>query len=166
MIHGADAEGQSSEGGFGKSCFLQYSYHLFSLWECLDRTGEVRIGGTVFRDESAIEGEHGMGVEVEELAHGECHGGGEFHDTQMASGFQYPADLSESLVEVCEVTDAEGCRHGIEGIAVLGEVQTVFFVKRDDVLQAFLLHFLTSDLHHALADVCPYECGGLQQLGG
>ena len=45
------------------------------------------------------------------------------------------------------------------------EVQAVFFLEADDVLQIFLFHFLSSDFHHALGYVCSDELLGMQHFG-
>ena len=86
----------------------------------------------------------------------------EFYDTQMSALLQYSAHFLESLVEVLEVSYAECCRHCIEGLIREGEVQTVFFLETDDVLQIFLFYFLSSDFHHALGYVCSDELLGMQ----
>ena len=89
----------------------------------------------------------------------------EFYDAQMSALLQYSTHFLEPLIEVLEISYAECCRHCIEGFIREGEVQAVFFLEADDVLQFFLFHFLPSDFHHALGDVCSDEQLGMQHFG-
>ena len=52
----------------------------------------------------------------------------------MSAGFQHAAHLAETFVKVLEVPYSEGSRHGVEGVIGKGEVQTVFFLERYDVV--------------------------------
>ena len=84
----------------------------------------------------------------------------------MPSLPQYPAHLLQPFVEVGEVADAEGCHDSVEGVVRVGERRTVFFLKRDDILQALSPHFLPADIHHTFRDIRSDKSLGLEHLCG
>lgn len=84
----------------------------------------------------------------------------------MSPRLQNAAHLLQSLVKVREVTYTESRCHSVVGIVGIREVQTVFLLEGDDVLQSFLCHLLPTNLHHPLADVCPHQTGRFQHLCG
>ena len=119
----------------------------------LDGLGEIAVGTGVATDESSIDRQHRVTIDMEELFHREFHGCGEFHDTQMSSGLQHAAHLLQTLVEIGKVTDAESCGDGVETAVGVGEGQTVFLRKGNNAIETFLSHFLTPYLHHSLTDI-------------
>ena len=84
----------------------------------------------------------------------------------MSALFEYSAHFPESLVQILEVANAEGGGHGVEGVVFVREVEAVFLVEADHVVQSQLLHLLSSYLHHALRDVGTDEFFGMQHLCG
>ena len=72
----------------------------------------------------------------------------------MSAFFQYPAHFLQSLVQVLEVPDTEGCGYCVEALVLEREVEAVFLGKGDGVFQSQLLYLLSAYLHHAFRDVC------------
>ena len=56
----------------------------------------------------------------------------------MSALFQYPAHFLQSLVQVLEVSDAEGCGYCVEALVLEREVEAVFLGKGDGVFQSQL----------------------------
>ena len=165
-IEGAYAECEALVAGLPETAPLENSLHFFSLREGLDGGDEVAVGLLVFRDESSVEGQHGVGVDPEQLPHGEGDGPCELHDAQMAFWAQDAAHLAQTSLQFLEVSDAESRRDGIEGVVGKRERQAIFFGEGDDVLKMFILHFLLAHTHHALRDVGTNEPVGLQHFCG
>ena len=165
-VEGANAEGEALETGLPKAAPQQDGLHFFALREGLDGGDEVAVGLFVFRNESSVEGQHGVGVDPEQLPHGEGYRPCELHDAQMAFGAQDAAHLAQASLQFLEVSDAKSRRDGIEGVVGKRERQAIFFGEGDDVLKMFILHFLLAHTHHALRDVGTDEPVGLQHFCG
>ncbi len=165
-VEGANAEGEALETGLPKAAPQQDGLHFFALREGLDGGDEVAVGLLVFRDESPIEGQHGVGVDPEQLPHGEGDRPCKLHDAQMAFWAQDTAHLAQPSLQFLEVSDAESRSYGIERIIGETERQAIFFGEGDDVLKMRFFHLLLAHTHHALRDVGTDEPVGLQHFCG
>ena len=129
-----------------KSSLLEYLHHHLALWKGGDGLVEIVVGTLVFRNQLAVDGEHGTGVDAEELLHRETDRRGKFYNAEMASLLQHSAHLGETLVEVLEVAYAKGGNDGIEGLVFIAQVQTVLLLETDHLVQSHALHLLPSYL--------------------
>ena len=66
-------------------------------------------------DEATDESHDHVGVDPEELLHGEAGWGSELHEHQVSTSFQHATHLAQSRLEVLEVTGAIGDGDGIKG---------------------------------------------------
>ena len=59
-----------------------------------------------------------VAVDAEQLLHRETDRRGEFYDAEMSAFFQYPAHFLQSLIQVLEVPDTEGCGYSVEALVL------------------------------------------------
>ena len=83
----------------------------------------------------------------------------------MPAGTYHPIHLREPLLDVLEVADTEGRRHGVERIVGVGQCRAVLLLERDDIRQSRLGYFLLADRHHAGREIGADDLFGVELLG-
>ena len=78
---------------------------------------------------------------------------------------QYSAHLAQSKLKVRKVPDTESTSHSVEPIVIISELHAVSILEDNDIIQACIVYFLTSNVHHTLTDVAARQFGRMQQPG-
>ena len=165
-IERADAEGETLEVGLAETASSENLLHSFALRKGFYGADEIVVGTLVFRNEPSVEGQQRMGVEPEELSHGEADGACQLYDAEPSAGTQYAAHFAESCFQLLKVAYAKGSCDGVEGVVGKRHPEAVLLAEGDGVGKTFLLHFLLADAHHPFRDVHTYKTLRTQHLGG
>ena len=102
-----------------KPALHQYVDHALALGESLDGLGEIRVGAGVARDESAVDGQHRVRIDAEQLFHRELDRCGKLYDAEMTTGLEHSVHLAQTCIEIGKVANAEGGSYGVEGVAII-----------------------------------------------
>ena len=113
-VEAADAEGELALCSILGDRIAKQSQERFTLWEAGDAVGEVGIGLAIASDAAAQPRDDMLGVEVVEGANERAVGSGQFEYHHAAAGLEDTQHLTEALLQMNEVADAESASDSIE----------------------------------------------------